>query len=125
MQGFFTYTLIPFVALLLVSAQALWGSAIKSDKLLAGTLPHISLSLLSSWKMWIGAGIYVLATLIYFYLMSKAPFYSVQVTMTGLSIVFSTCLALLLFKEQPTLINYFGILLVLLGVYLILSRPTT
>ena len=83
------YILMPAMALLLVTAQTLWASVIKSGNALQGSLPTIAVNLLANWKMWLGALIYILATLVYFYMLSKIRFFSVQIAMTALSIIWT------------------------------------
>lgn len=113
---------MPVMAGLLVCAQALWGTVIKAGGVLNGPLPTIAVNLLSNWRMWAGAAIYILATLVYFYMLSKLKFFSVQIAMTALSIVFSTALSIILFSERPSLLNLIGILAVFIGIILVLHK---
>ena len=113
---------MPVMALLLVLAQSLWASVIKTGNALQGSLPTIAINLLSNWKMWLGAFIYIIATLVYFYMLSKLKFFSVQIAMTALSIIFSVGLSVLLFGEKPSLINIVGILVVFGGIILVLNK---
>lgn len=110
------------MALLLVSAQAIWGTAIKKHHVLQGSASKIVGNLISSPRIWIGALIYIAATGVYFLLLSKAKFFSVQVSMTAISIIFSTVLAAVLFHERISPLNALGAVLVLVGVALVLSR---
>jgi drug/metabolite transporter (DMT)-like permease len=114
--------MMPVMAFLLVIAQTLWASVIKTGNALQGSLPTITLNLMTSWKMWLGALIYIVATLVYFYMLSKLKFFSVQIAMTALSIIFSTTLSVLIFNEKPTLINITGAAVVLVGVFLVLYK---
>lgn len=116
------YILMPVMALLLVTAQTLWASVIKSGNALQGSLPTIAVNLLANWKMWLGALIYILATLVYFYMLSKIRFFSVQIAMTALSIIFSTSLSIIAFNEKPSLLNIMGALIVLVGVALVIYK---
>lgn len=116
------YILMPAMALLLVTAQTLWASVIKSGNALQGSLPTIAVNLLANWKMWLGALIYILATLVYFYMLSKIRFFSVQIAMTALSIIFSTSLSIIAFNEKPSLLNVVGALIVLVGVALVIYK---
>lgn len=120
-QRYVIYLLMPIMAGLLVSAQALWGTVIKSGAL-HGTLSQIILTLLSSWRMWLGAIIYIAATLVYFVLLSNLKFFSVQIPMTALSIIFSVILSILLFREVPSILNIIGIVVVFFGILLVLSK---
>jgi drug/metabolite transporter (DMT)-like permease len=117
-----TYLLIPLMAFLLVSAQACWNSAIKGQNLLKGSFSSIISNLASSPKIWAGIFLYVATTAVYFVLLSKTKFFTVQVTMTALSIIFSTLVAWLFFHERISAINVAGMIVVLLGLPLVLNR---
>lgn len=123
MQQLIPYLSMPIMAMLLVLAQSLWATAIKGkDSVLTGSVGEIAIHLISNWKMWAGAFIYIIATLLYFYMLSKLKFFSVQIAMTGLSIVFSVGLSSVLFHERIAIINIIGILLVLVGVVCVLQK---
>lgn len=122
MMIYLPYLMMPVMAMLLVFAQSLWASVIKHSNALQGSIPTIALNLISNWKMWLGASIYIIATLIYFYMLSKLKFFSVQITMTALSIIFSTALSIFLFSEKPSVINCIGIFIVFIGIMLILKK---
>jgi drug/metabolite transporter (DMT)-like permease len=117
-----TFFLVPLMALLLVSAQAIWGTAIKKQHILEGSASKIITNLVSSPRIWLGIVIYVAATAVYFLLLSKAKFFSVQVSMTALSIIFSTTLAAILFNERISVLNFIGTALVLLGLVFVLAK---
>lgn len=72
--------------------------------------------------MWAGAVIYIVATLIYFFMLSKLKFFSVQIAMTALSIIFSVALSIMVFGEKPTAINLIGAIIVLIGITLVLHK---
>lgn len=122
MKALLPYLLMPVMASLLVSAQALWGTVIKSGHALQGPLPQIALNLVGNWRMWAGAVIYIVATLIYFFMLSKLKFFSVQIAMTALSIIFSVALSIMVFGEKPTAINLIGAIIVLIGITLVLHK---
>jgi len=115
-----TYLLVPLMALLLVTAQATWGTAIKRQHLLEGSPSKVLGNLISSPRIWIGILIYIAATAVYFLLLSKAKFFSIQVSMTAISIIFSTLLATILFHEKISLLNGIGAALVLVGLAFVL-----
>ncbi len=117
-----TYLLLPVLALLLVSAQAIWGGAIKNQHLIRGGAKQILFNLVSSPRIWIGAVVYVIATAVYFILLSKLRFFSVQISMMSISIIFSTLLAYFVFHESLSGLNILGMLVVLGGLYLVLAR---
>jgi len=118
----FAYLLVPLLALLLVSAQACWASAIKADKPFSYPLGQAITTLLGNPKIWIGGLLYVVATLLYFLLLSRYKFFSIQTGMTGLAIVLSTLLSVVLFHEKLSLLNGVGMLLVLIGIFFVFSK---
>src|SRR5581483_6458045 len=122
MQSILPYLMMPVMACLLVSAQALWGTVIKKQHALHGSISTIFNNLISNPRMWLGALIYICATLLYFYMLSRLRFFSVQVAMTGLSIVFSTLLAMALFHEKPNLINLIGAAIIIIGVSMVIQK---
>jgi drug/metabolite transporter (DMT)-like permease len=122
MAGILFYLLVPLLALLLVTAQAVWGSAIKNEHLIQGSPAQIGSNLITNYRIWVGAIIYIIATLIYFFLLSRNKFFSVQITMLSLSVVFSTLLASILFHERIGLLNLVGIIVVLIGLTLVLGH---
>ncbi len=122
MAQYYIYLLVPVMAALLVSAQAMWGLAIKNQHLLDGSVPHVITNLVSSYKMWLGALLYVAATLVYFVMLSRGKFFVIQVSMTAAAILLSTLLAVVLFNEKISAINIVGTLFVLIGLSLVLAR---
>ncbi len=114
--------LIPLLSALLVTAQAIWGTAIKQHHLMEGSAGKILNNLITSPRIWAGGIIYVIATGIYFVLLSKNKFFSVQVTMTALAIIFSTALAAIIFHEKLSAYNLVGAGLVMLGLVFVLAK---
>jgi drug/metabolite transporter (DMT)-like permease len=122
MQKILPYLMMPVMASMLVIAQALWGTVIKHGNALQGTISNMAMNLITNYRMWLGAFIYIAATFVYFYMLSKLKFFSVQIGMTALTIVFSTVLSIILFNEQPNIINIIGATIILLGVGLVLYK---
>ena len=122
MQTILPYLFMPVMACLLVIAQALWGTVIKNTNALQGSPTTILVNLVSAPRMWFGALIYILATLLYFYMLSKLRFFSVQIAMTALSIVFSTALSIAIFHERPSTLNLIGAVVIILGVGLVIQK---
>lgn len=114
--------LVPVVALLLVSAQAIWGTAIKSHRVLEGSVGNIVVNLFTSPHIWVGILLYIAATGAYFALLSKARFFSVQISVTATAVILSTLLAALLFHEKISALNICGMALVLTGLAFVLAR---
>jgi hypothetical protein len=121
-QALANHMLVPVVAVLLVTAQATWGSAIKNQRLLEGSLMTVASNLITSPRIWAGVMIYIAATGVYFALLAKARFFSVQLTMTATAIILSTLLAAVFFHERLSMINLMGMLLVLVGLGLVMAR---
>ena len=123
MLEYLIYLLVPLMAILLVSAQAIWGTAIKNQKVLEGDgFINIATNLITSPRIWIGGFIYIAATIVYFIMLSRIKFFSVQISMTAASILFSTALAVLLFNEKLSLLNIMGMVLVLVALPLVLAK---
>lgn len=122
MNNAISYLLVPVMAMLLASAQAMWNSAIKNQHLLQAKASSAFTNVLSSPRMWLGAFLYIVATVVYFILLSKNKFFSVQVSMTAVAIIFSTVLAAVVFNEKISLVNAVGMLVVLTGLTLVLAK---
>ncbi len=115
------YALSIIFALLLVTAQSLWKVAVTHQETVA-TNAHIlkKLSgLLTSPLFIVGAVIYVIATLLYFYLLSKYQYSFIQMLVIPLSLVFSITSARIFFSENLQLINYIGIAVIVIGIILV------
>jgi uncharacterized membrane protein len=110
------------MALLLSAGQALWGKAVKHDNIMSGSVTHILQNLLANPKVWLGGLLYILATLLYFLILSKNKFFAVQITMTALSIVLSTLIAIVFFHERPNPVNIIGISFVAIGLVCVLQK---
>lgn len=121
--GALPYILMLVTAGLLATAQALWAHAVKIGKVLEGSsLMAIIVNAATNWRILVGILLYILATAAYFYMVSKLKFFSVQIAMTAISILFSVGLSVLLFQEKPSIINIVGILLVFIGITLVLHK---
>lgn len=115
MQRYVIYLLVPVMATLLVSAQAVWGSAIKHGGLMRGSPGHILINLITSPGIWLGAFLYMLTTLVYFVMLSRGKFFIIQLSMAAISIILSTLLSAILFKEHLNPINIAGMFVVIAG----------
>jgi len=112
-------------ALLLAAGQSLWKMAALKFPIYQNEGLSLFVSgfkTLFSVYFISGAFLYVLATLIYLWLFSKYPFYTVQVSLVSFSIIFSLIISRFIFKESVSLINYFGIVLVLIGVFFVVWK---
>ncbi|MCA9301633.1 hypothetical protein KC974_03720 [Candidatus Saccharibacteria bacterium] len=115
------YILALLISTCLILGQASWGGAVKQIAPIGTQISTMTLilKLAQSPKFWLGAIFYALGTLCYFLILSKAKFFSVQMTMTGLAIIFSTAVSYFYFKESISVFNFAGIVLILLGIFLV------
>lgn len=109
-------------ALLIVFGQALWKSAVTEV-----TQVHINLlsvegvtQLLRTPKLYLGVIVYIIATLGYIYLLSKYKYFQVQSLVVGGSLLLTLTLAGLVFHEQISTLNMFGVILIVLGAILVI-----
>lgn len=118
------YILSLLFASLLVAAQSSWKVAVNSD----GNPFNRTLSLISVIKFMftplvlMGIALYLMATLLYFYLLSKYRFSMVQSIAIPMSLIFSLMVATAFFGEQLSLINFIGLILVVAGIVLLTLR---
>ncbi len=116
----YIYTVI--TALLLVTGQSLWKTAAGSYNVYlknGASLFKALVMVLFSGKFLIGVAVYIIATFFYLWLFSRYHFYTVQVTLISFSIIFSLFVSYLIFKESMSIINYWGVILIIVGVFLV------
>lgn len=113
---------IPITALLLITAQSIWNRAVKVDGLFDGTILEVIRRMATSPFLWIGASLYIIATVVYLLALSKNNFFVVQSTMTGLALVLSTLVAVMFFGEKITAVNIIGIAIIFLGALMVAQR---
>ena len=115
------YVLAIIISACLASGQALWGTAVKHITKTDPSVGSFQLiaQVLSSPKFWAGATLYVISTVLYFLLLSKAKFFMVQITMTGVAILMAVLISYFLFHESMSLANFAGILFVIVGIILV------
>jgi drug/metabolite transporter (DMT)-like permease len=121
MNKYFSYLYIPLLSSLLICAQALWASFIKNENPFSGSITQIAVNLISSPKVWLGGTLYIAATAVYFILLSRFRFFSIQLAMTALAIFFSTLLSYFIFHEKITTLNFIGMLAILTGITLVFT----
>jgi drug/metabolite transporter (DMT)-like permease len=114
------YLLTLITAALLAAGQALWKSAAIALPALQknNSIFQAIIKVLLSAKFIAGAFLYVVATLIYLWLFSKFPFSAVQITLISASLALAVLISHFIFKENLYLINYLGVLIILVGVSL-------
>ncbi|MFJ8102261.1 hypothetical protein [Lysinibacillus sp. NPDC096212] len=101
--------------LLLVVGQTLWK--IGAEKIEISGLKSIINVILSPWI--IGGGVlYVIATAIWLYLLSKLPL-SLIYPLQSVAYIIALFVALLVFKEVIPITRWVGVAVILFGVYLV------
>lgn len=118
------YLLSVIFAGLLVTAQTSWklgvdnvGSPFKSDLTILSAIRFLFSPLVLA-----GMVLYIVATLLYMYLLSRYEFSLVQSLAIPLSLIFSIVVAVSFFDEHLTLVNYAGLLIVVVGLVLVSLR---
>jgi|GEM_PF-2765523 len=115
------YILSITTAILIVSAQSSWKHMMSS----LGKISSLSdlftkkYQIIFSPYFYLGIILYILATLLYFTLLSRFQFSVVQAIVVAGSLVISFIVASVLFKEHIMPFQYLGILLILIGVYFV------
>lgn len=109
---------------LVVSGQALWASVLRdigrdfrleASYLISGKFA----GLLLEPRLLAGLGLYGLATLLYFYLLSRYPFAAAQVTVIAASLMFNAFIAAAAFNHPIGGTTALGFLLLVAGVWLV------
>ncbi len=113
---------IPITAILLVTAQSFWNSSVRIDGFFSGSVIEIIKRMMVSPSLWIGGGVYIIATILYLMALSKNNFFVVQASMTGLALVLSTLVAGIFFGEKIIPINILGIAIIFLGALLVVQK---
>jgi drug/metabolite transporter (DMT)-like permease len=109
------YLLLLLNVILLVSGQMLWK--IGASSINEWGFQTIIYLLRSPY--FIGGGVlYVFATFIWMYIISKMPF-SVAYPIQSLSYALGVIMAYFIFKEQVDMSQWLGVLVIIFGVYLI------
>jgi drug/metabolite transporter (DMT)-like permease len=112
------YILTAITALLLVSGQSLWKMAANNlDK--SSPLIHSLSKVLLTPQFIVGAFLYALATLIYLWLFSKYNYSVVQLSLIAFSVILSSLIAVLFFKEHFSIINVVGVFVLIAGIMLV------
>lgn len=111
------------IASCLASGQALWGSAVKAisetDKNIS-VIPLLT-KLIATPRFWLGATLYVIGTALYFVLLTKAKFFSIQFTMTGIVLLIALGVSYFLFHEEISSINLVGVFLIFVGILFVMK----
>lgn len=114
-MSIFNLILIMINTVLLVTGQTLWK--IGAEKISFSGLNTIISMVLSPWIV-IGGVLYVLATGIWLYLLSKLPL-SLIYPLQSIAYVLGLFVALYIFKETIPITRWIGVSVILVGVYLV------
>lgn len=109
------YLLVLANIIFLVLGQSFWKYAVKDGMTL--NLQAVLRVLISPWFI-IGAFLYVGATIIWLFLLSKYPL-SFLYPLQSLAYVLGLIVALFFFKEDISLIRWIGVSIILLGVFVV------
>lgn len=111
------YALSILFAALLVFAQSSWKIGVELTKSSSGGTGFRQIfTTLISVNFVLGAFIYVLATLLYLYLVSRYQFSTVQTLAIPLSLIFSIIVAGVVFNEHITNWTIMGIIVIAVGI---------
>lgn len=119
------YLFTVLTALLLAVGQMFWKkAAVTYPELISNNVSSGSAAfqVIFSSKFFVGAFLYVVATLLYLWLFSRYPYYIVQTTLLVTSLVLTAMFSVLIFKEELTPLNLLGIAVILLGVFLVSAK---
>jgi drug/metabolite transporter (DMT)-like permease len=111
-------------ALLLVTGQTCWKTAVdKHAALFHGPVAAANvLAFVLSPLVLLGGCVYVVATGLYFFMLSRYNFSTVQAMAIPLSLLFSIAVAVSLFNERLAAVNYLGVILIAAGIVLVVMR---
>ncbi len=119
------YIIAVTLAALLVAGQACWRVASASHAaLFAGhgiTFSKV-LGFVFSPLTLLGTVLYVVATVMYMFLLSRYHFSTIQGMLVALSLIFSVLIAVVFFHERLSMVNIAGMVLLLVGIWLVNSH---
>ncbi|MCF8567108.1 EamA family transporter [Alicyclobacillus tolerans] len=111
------YLLIFINIVLLVSGQTLWKIGIAHVQIKG--LKSVLLAMFSPWVI-AGIVLYVIATVVWIYLLSKMPL-SLLYPLQSLAYVMAVVVAIFVFKEQVSILRWVGVAVILLGAALVVK----
>ncbi len=113
------YWLIGVQVMLLVAGQMLW----KTELARFGEISSANImKILLSPPILLGMFIYVIATLVWFYILSKEAFNIVYPLQLSLAAIFGVAVSVFFLHESMTLPRMGGIILLIIGVFLIVKK---
>ena len=114
-MGLINIILFLSYVLLLVIGQTLWK--IGAEKITFSGFKTVIQLIMSPWIV-TGGVLYVVATFIWLYLLSKLPL-SLLYPLQSIAYIFALFIGMLLFKEIIPPTRWLGVCVILLGVYLV------
>ena len=111
------YLLIFINIVLLVSGQTLWKVGIAHVQIKG--LKSVLLAMFSPWVI-AGIVLYVIATVVWIYLLSKMPL-SLLYPLQSLAYVMAVVVAIFVFKEHVSILRWVGVAVILLGAALVVK----
>lgn len=122
MQLYLKFLIVSSLSILLILGQSMWAGFIKKSHPFDGTMKEALLLFAKSPTVWMGLLFYVLATGLYFFLLSKYKFFSLQLSMTALAILLSTLVSVFLFHEKLSSLNMAGLAAILAGIFMVFAK---
>jgi drug/metabolite transporter (DMT)-like permease len=114
-----------FVAAQLVIGQSLWKVGVTKYHFVVSKEFFLSKDFLRfffSWQVLTGLVVYAFATLFYMALLSKYEYSIVQTLVTSLALITAYVIASFFFHEKISLLNLFGLALIIIGISLAVKR---
>ena len=105
-------------ALMLATGQSLWKAAVNKNPVESLSFP-VLMQVLFSPLFIAGLVLYELSVVIYLYALSHFEFNKVQALAIPLSLIFSILSAWLIFQEDIKMTTVAGIVVILVGIYLV------
>lgn len=113
-----------FTTILIATAQILWkigldkigGFYIKEESIFSNIF-----RVAFSWYIILGLALYVIATVVFLFLLNEYPI-SLVVPLSSISFIFSMIAGIYIFNENVNYLNWIGAFVIILGVFLITKK---
>jgi len=116
------------VGFLLVVGQALWKASMSTNEIVINrpvsleALAKTAAVILLQPLFILGCMVYLLATMLYVYVISKYNYGVSYAMIVACSTIFATLLSALIFKEKIYTLNIIGIVIIVLGIILVVRK---
>lgn len=108
---------------MLIVGQTLWKYGVMHMQIEQhATLVKKALAIGFNPYILLGCVVYVIATVFYIYTIGKYAYGTSYAMIVALSLIFATTVAATFFQEKITPINVAGVIVMLIGVFLVLKR---